>query len=540
MGRMDINGSPTVTMEINGFKGINNATQFSQIDIRQSPKMLNLLPGKVGGLRNRDGTRPLTFFPTPGLKRMGRLRKNQSTTIVAAANTTLYEYLSNSWTPAFMNVFLDSPDIDTVQFRDSSANEVLIITDGGGLKYYDGISVSLVPPAPNDPSPNPVNDLPNINTNNPPVGITTHNNRLVIWPNNKDIIFHSRPGYYDYFPANAFQRFVNDNDTIQTCISFGSSLLVFMRRCIGVLFGDGYLGTDQDWYQDFLDTTDGCVNGRSVQIVVFPNGEERVFYQTDKGVSAVYNVDTKSLDNSTRLATVSMTDTKIDWNALGITKAEWMGAVSYFYQGRYWLIYKQGTTYQGLVYDTTSNEWFPVNNIDANDFYGGTIDSDTSDDYLWFITEAGHLKRFQDFPAIGVANYDYQDINLLTGTPVQWEWYSKLMNPQITGFDHFWDILMIEAQQFEYDSVINVEVNTFNDRFTQLRAVKTEIMIVNVSVIGQAQIGNDNLTDIINNAKRIRAFVKGQYAQVRLWNDDGMPAEVFDIRFEVRPQTAYG
>lgn len=538
MGRMDINGSPTVTMEISGFKGLNNATQFSQIDIRQSPKMVNLLPGKVGGLRARDGTRPLTLNPIAGMKRLSCLRKAQTNNIVASSGQTLYK-LVNDWVPQTMTNNLNQPNINTAQFRDDKANEVLVIADGGTLKYYNGTAVANVPPATDDPSPNPTNYLSDINTNNAPAGVTTHNNRLVVWPNNKDIIFHSKPGYYDYFPRNAYQRFVSNNDTIQTCISFGSSLLVFMRKSIGILFGDGYLGTDGDWYQDFLDTTDGCVNGRSVQIVVFPNGEERVFYQTDRGVTAVYNIDTKSLDNSTRLATVSMTDTKIDWDSLGINKFEWSNAVSYFYQGRYWLIYKKGTAYKGLVYDTTSNEWFPVDNIDANDFFGGSIGSDANPDYFCFITETGHLKRFQNFPAIGLANYDYQDINLITGSPVKWEWYSKLMNPVITGFDHFWDILMIEAQQFEYDSTINVEVNTFNGRYTQLQAVKTEIMIVGKSIIGQSQIGNTSLTDIINNAKRLRAFVKGQYAQIRLWNDEGSPAEIYDIRFEVRPQTQY-
>jgi hypothetical protein len=536
MARMDVRGSDTVTMEIKGFKGLNTATQFSQIDIRQSPRLLNLLPGKVGGLRTRKATRPITGTPTLGLKRMFRYRKNGVNSIVASAGTTLYKFDGiGAWAAQTMTVSLNTDDINAVQFRDESANEVLVIASSGGLEKYDGTTVNIITPLANDASPLPANYLSTINTTNPAAGITTHNNRLVIWPLNKDIIYHSKPGFYDYFPATSYQRFVKDNDYIQTCISFGSSLLVFMRNSVGVLFGDGYSSTPAvtDWSQDFLDTTDGCVNPRSVQIVVYPDGEEKVFYQTDRGISSVLNVDTKSLDNSTRLATRSMTDQKIDWDALKISSFEWANAVSYFHHGIYWLIYKQGTAFKGLAYDVTADEWFPMENIDATDFYG-------DEDYLYFINAAGHLKRFQDLGALGLANKDYADINLTTGTPIAWSWYSKLMNPQVTGFDHFWDVLMIEAQQFNVSSTINVEVNTFTDHITIIQALKTNVMIVGSSIIGQAQIGNPNLSDIVNNAKRLRIFAHGQYCQIRLYNDDGEPVELYDIRFEVRVQGTYG
>jgi len=532
MARMDRNGSDTVTLEIGPFLGQNTAVQFSQIGINQSPRMLNLLPGLVGALRHRPGTKLVTQTPrVGGLKRIFPYRKAGALSLVASGGTTLYKFdsVGLDWDAQTMTDALLTDNINAVQYRDDNANEVLVIADGGNLKAYDGTAVENIAPAADDTSPLPKNALSDINTNNPAVGVTIHNNRLVIWPNQKDIIFHSKPGFYDYFPQTSYQRFVRDNDYIQTCISFGSSLLVFLRHSIGALFGDGYSETPEatDWSQDFLDTTEGCVNPRSVQIVVFPNGQEEVFYQTDRGVSSVQNIDTKSLDNSTRFATRSVTESKIDWNALGVTNTEWASAVSYFTEGKYWLIYTKGGQYNGLVYDTDTGEWFPINNILATDFYA-------DEDGFRFIGTSGHLKIFDDN-----IHFDYTNFAQTVGTPVAWEWYSKLMNPVMTGFNHLWDILMVEAKQWNKPSSIDVEVNGYKGQTVYPSVLKTEIMIVGLSIIGQAQIANNDLTDIINNAKRLRIFIKSQYAQIKLSSNRGEPVELYQIRFEVRPQLTY-
>ena len=529
---MDINGSPTATIEINNFKGQNTAVQFSQIDINQSPDMRDLIPGKTGSLKNRAGSKLVTTSPIPNPFRLFPYFKSSIRNLVATSGVTLYKFNPNTlvWNAQTMTNNLLNADVNAVQFRDANANEVMVIADGSSLKYFDDVAVKNITPATSDTLPLPPNALATINSGSPAVGITTHNNRLVIWTYRKDTIFHSKPGFYDYFPQTSFQRWVRDSDYIQTCVSFGASLLVFMRRHIGVLFNDGYSSTPQaiDWSQDFLDTTDGCVNPRSVQIVTYPDGSEQAFYQTDRGVSAVVTINTMSLDSSARFATRSVTNNKLDWNALGVTNTEWAQAISYFTDGKYWLIYYKGGVYQGLVYNTNNDEWYPVSSLAINDFYADETG-------FYFIGSEGHLHKFD--PTL---TKDYTDYAMTTGINVNWYWYSKLMNPQMTGFNHFWDILMIEAQQFLNPSTIDIEVNTANDQFSLKNAIKTSIMVVGVSVIGDAQIANTLLTDIVNNAKRVRMFVVGQYCQIKLSSDRGEPVELFDIKIETRPQQTYG
>lgn len=544
MARMDYNGSDTATIRIAPFLGENTAVQFSQINENQSPDMNNLLPVKTGSLRNRPGTVPLTATPQPTLVRMFPYRAVGVDNIVASGGTTLYKYNSGTlaWDAQTMTNALNTPNIGAAQFRNDAGAEVLVIADGANLKSYNGTAVANITPAANDTSPLPANGLGTINSGSPAVGVTVHNNRVVIWPQNKDIIYHSKPGFFDYFPVTSFQRFVVDNDYVQTCISFGAALLVFMRKHVGVLFGDGYSSTPQatDWSQDFLDTSEGCVNPRSVRLVVFPDLHEEVFYQTDRGVSSVLNVDTKSLDNSTRFATRNVTNDKIDWTDLGITNAEWANATSYFNDGFYWLIFKRGTSWIGLVYDTNSNEWYPVSGVRALDFY-----SDVNNFYfLGADAIAGHLTVFDainyDIPSTTAAVVqDYNDRLKTTGIPVTWYWYSKLLNPALTGHKHLWDILMLECRQFASYSSIDVEVNGLNGQYQVAKAIKSSFLIIGFSIIGEAEIANLNFTEFINNAKRLKIFIKSQYIQIKLSNSIGQPVELFNLAIELRPQLTY-
>lgn len=532
MSRLDLGGTQITDISIEDFYGLNNSVQFSQIDIRQSPSLLNLIPSRIKGLRHRAGTYPVSLTPRAGgLVRLFPYYTAGLTDLVATGGTTLYKYdtVNKDWDAQTMTVPLVTADLNATQFRDEDGNEVLVIADGGDLKYYNGTAVNDVTPATNDPSPLPANDLATINTDFPPVGITTHTNRLVIWSADSDTIHHSKPGFYDYFPETSFQRFVNEADTIQTCISFGSSLLVFMRRHVGVLFGDGYSEVPQstDWSQDFLDTQEGCCNPRSVRVVTFPDMHEETFYQTDRGVSAVINVDTKSLDNSTRIATLSRTENKVDWTQLGITRDQWENAISYVQDGKYWLVFEKGAGYAGLVFDTDNYEWYPIENVEATDFYGDSTG-------YYFIGEDGYLKIFDDN-----VHFDYTDPAKTTGPPVRWYWYSKLLSPGTTGYDHLWDILMVVCQQFTKTSTIDVAVNTNRQGGSNIsvdNVLQSEIMIIGQSVIGLGVIANQLLTDFITVEERLDVFISGKYAQIKLFSDRGDPVELYKVVMELRPQ----
>lgn len=533
MGRYDIAGSPTKEMEIPSFGGLNTAKTFSEIQLFESPKMLNNLPRKIGGLAKRDGTVPLTTATLASpIKTLCNLRKAGVNSLLAGSGTTLYKYAAGAFTGQTMTNALVNSDFDIAQFKDATGQEALIIADGGNLKFYNGTAVAHITPAASDAAPLPPNALATINLNTPPIGCLVHNTRLVVWGANSDTIYNSKIGFFDYLEQTSFQRFVKENDYVVQCVSYAGALLVFMRRHIGVRFGDGYSSppTATNWTQDFLDTNDGCVNPKSVQIVTYPDGRQEVFYQSDKGVHAVYTINTLSLDSSARYSTKSVSKFQVDYTGLGVTKTNWQNAVSYFHNGRYWLIYKVGSAYQGIVYDTNNGQWYPVDNISALAFLH-------DEDYFYFAGDDGHLKVFDS-----TLYSDWSTAAKTTGTntPINWYWYSKLMTPKLTGYDHFWDILMVEAKQWLTTSTIDVDVNTYTGQYQQIGALKTEIFVIGISKIGEAQIPNNKLTDIINNAKRIGPMgLKGQYAQVKLSNNRDEPVEVYSLKLEVRMMTKY-
>lgn len=518
---MNLSGSRTAVLAIERFNGQNTASSFSEIDITQSPRMLNFLPNSLGGLANRPGTVPITDNAIGEIKALCSLRKDKVNHLLATSGTTLYKFVNGVLTGQTMTNALVSADIDAAQFKDANGKEVLFITDGGNVKEYDGTTVKNITPAANDASPLPPNDLSNINTKHKPTGCLVHNTRVVIW-NGSDTIWHSKIGYYDYFSNVDYQRWVRENDYVQTCVTYRGALIVLMRRHIGVLFGHDI----DNWSQDFLDTNDGCIAPRTVQTVTFPNGNQEVFYVSDNGVHSIYSINTLSLDSSARYSTKSVTAKKIDWQKLGVTKDEWKNAVAHFHNGLYWLIYKKGTEYHGLVFDTNIEQWHPITNIKATDFY--------SDETGFFYAEGGHIKQVDS-----TLYQDYQDKAKTIGTPFVKEWYSKMLTPKITGYDHFWDVLMVEARQFPVQSSIDVEVNTYQNQYSQPSALKTAVFIWGETKWGESQWANQNLTDLLNNAKRLRTFVKGQYAQIKLSNNRNEPIEILGIRFEVRPMDKY-
>lgn len=520
MSRTNISGSRTQAVAIEKFNGLNTAASFSEIDITQSPKMVNFLPNVLGGLTNRPGTIPFTNSPIGSIKRLLSFRKNNFNFLLVTSGTTLYQLDFESKTFVAKSGSLNYAEIDATQFKDNNANEVLIIADGGPLKFYDGNSVATITPAAND-ADLPINDLANINTHNPK-GCLVHNTRVVIW-NGTDTIWHSKIGFYDYFRQTDYQRWVRENDYVQTCVTYRGALIVFMRRHIGVLFGHD----TGDWSQDFLDTTDGCIAPKTVQTVTYPNGNQEVFYVSDTGVHSVYAIDTLSLDSSARYSTKNMTTKKINWKALGVTKDEWKNAIATCIDGLYWLIYKKGSEYKGLVFDTNTSEWYPIENFKATDFY-------VDDENFLLAGEDGYLRKVD--PSL---YSDWDDVAKTTKTPIKKEWNSKMMTPKLTGHDHLWDILVIQAKQQMVKSTLDVEVNTYKNSFTLPSAVKTAALIWGVTEWVEAEWANTKLTDLINDPQRIRTFLKGQYAQIKLSNDRDEPMEIYGIRYEVRPMDTY-
>lgn len=523
MARNNIGGSRTVTVDIPKFNGVNTALAFSDIDDTEARDMLNALPNSLGSLSKRPGTIPITNNPIGEISVLCNLRKGADNSILATSGNTLYKLVNGDLQAQTMTNPLDGPNIDTCQFKDANGNEVLVIASGGALKFYNGTEVKDIPAAANDAAPLPPNDLTNINNDHRPSGCIVHNTRVVLW-NGSEYLWHSKIGYYDYYPSVDYQRFVRENDGIQACVSYRGALMVLMRRHIGVLFGH-----DRDnWQQDFLDTTDGCLAPKTVQTVTYPNGNQEVFYVSDTGVSAIYAIDTLSLDSSARYSTRSVTVKQIDWEGLGVTKEEWQKAVAHFRNGLYWLLYPKGSEWKGLVFDTRFSQWYPVGNLKVNSFY-------SDEDHFYFAGPEGHIKEFDS-----TLYSDWNNKNKTDGTPIDMYWYSKLLSPKVTGMEHFWDILLVEAKQHKVPSTVDVEVNTYRGQWKLEKALKTEIFVWGLSNWGEAEWANPNFTDMLNNAKRLRVFLRGQYAQVRISNNRDEPIEIYNLSFEVRPMTLGG
>lgn len=521
MSRNNIYGAKSVTIDIPKFNGINTAIAFSEIDDTESRDIRNALPNSLGSLAKRPGSIPITDAPIGAISTLFNLRLANVSNIVATSGNTLYKLVNSALQAQTMTNPLVTANIDAAQFRDANGKEVLVICDGGNLKQYDGTTVKDIVAAANDPAPLPSNDLAGINGHKP-TGCIVHNTRVVLW-NGSDTLWHSKIGYYDYYPNVDYQRWVRENDGIQACVSYRGALMVLMRRHIGVLFGH-----DRDnWEQDFLDTTDGCLAPATVQTVTYPNGNQEVFYVSDSGVCAIYAIDTLSLDSSARYSTRSVTVKQIDWQGLGVTKDEWKKAVAHFRNGLYWLIYPKGNEWKGLVFDTRFSQWYPVDNIKANTFY-------SDEDNFYFAGPDGHIKKFDSS-----LYSDWNDKGKTAGTPINMYWYSKLLTPKVTGVEHFWDILMVEAKQHGVPSTIDIEVNTYRGQWKVEGVLKTEIFAWGLSKWGEAEWNNPNFTDMVNHAKPLRVFLKGQYAQVKISNNRDEPVEIYSLSFEVRPMTRH-
>ena len=524
MSRKNVSGSRTSVLQIPAFDGMNTALAFSDIKDTESRDMLNGLPGSIGSLKKRPGTIPLS--ETALAKPVRQLFPySVSGMILGVSGDTLYEFsrILGNWAPKTMtNKINEYNRVDMAEFKNESGQDVVLITDGGALKYYNGSEVKNVAPAANDESPLPANDLTNINSKNL-VGCLVHNTRLVVWSLN-DTLWHSKIGYYDYFPQTDYQRFVREGDAIQTCITFGGALLVFMRNHVAVLFGHDR----DDWSQDFLDTGNGCINPNTVQIVTYPDGRQEVFYLSDDGIYSIYTINTLSLDNSIRYSSKSVTKMKVDWERLGVARTTLaQTATAYFHNGQYWMVWKEDGKYRGLVFDTSAEAWYPIDNVTANAFY--------ADEWgFYFAGDDGHFKTFD-----ASLYSDYQDKAKTLKTPINLYWYSKITTPRLTGHDHLWDILIIQAKQQKAKSTLDVEVNTYKDNLVIPSAVKTAALVWGVTEWGESEWANEKLTDLINNPQRLRTFLKGQYVQIKLSNNRDEPMEIHGIRYEVRVMDTY-
>ncbi|MEK3819689.1 hypothetical protein MKY20_11540 [Cytobacillus sp. FSL W8-0315] len=298
--------------------------------------------------------------------------------LLMASNNQLHKQSGES----FVSVGnLTSSKVKFLTYKDRFVKDVVLVADYGQLKKYDGNSVSSV--IPYDPSveeqTNPgLNDL-NILTNFRTFAVKKDRIYAAAHPTVKnrvsfcfiDPIIGS--AVYDYFPASYFfDVATEDNDEIIELKVFRDTLIIFCRRSIWALHGDG---PDLANFQLVkINVPKGCIAPGSIQEV-----GNNLFYLSDDHVYSLFSTDR----NFISAEPVSVNIHRI-LKDMGISDKE--KAAGVFHDNKYFLSFPSGLT---LVYDTTLKSWTKYTNIKANDFL-------VLDEVLYFSTNEGFIYRFSD------------------------------------------------------------------------------------------------------------------------------------------------
>lgn len=511
---------PTVELLTQGYAGANTALQFSQLSREQSPSMQNAYQSKLGAIAKRPGTIPVTTValnaPINRLMVFKATPTNTNQEILASSGTTLYKYNgTNAFIAQTMTNPLNTSDIYDTDFTNSVLSSIKFIADQSSMKRYNGTDVANITPAPDDPAPNPPNDLNDINAKKPKF-CWTYSGHIFVSPGNNEV-FYSKRYEYDYWPSVQWFLLVRDNDFVNGCgISFNNVCLIPMRRGWGILTGQNFDNFDASM---FLNTVSGVIAPRSIAKITRPDGTQSIVYLSDDGVHEVY--DTGILDTGTRqYSTRALMKDKIDFMALGLTEAEKEASIGYFDgpMSLYFLTFNRDGVNTTYVYDVRNGEWYP-------DWTGFTSKSYIRiDDVVYFGGSSGYLHKFDEN-----LYSDWTNAAKTVGTPVHFKRYSPLLSLEYSGYASYWDYFLLEARQFLVPSSIDLQVIFSNETATDMTESPWKL---NVAVYGSARYGvsryaNLQYTDIVNAPQRLVFKRKSKYIQVLLENNRDEPVEIF-------------
>lgn len=334
-------------------------------------------------------------------KRYGYVKHAELTTPI----TKLYEYHKNDGTKETLVVsnselhkedagvlsaltgVLTSDNAKLIVYKDRDINDVVLIADGGKLKVYDGTEVKEVTPhtastsEQTDPGSNDLANLTNFRT----LAIKKDRIFTAAHPTQKNRVsfchHDATIGYavYDYFPATFFfDVATDDNDEIVELKVFRDAIVIFCKRSIWALYGDGR--TLQDYELIKINVPAGCIAPNSI----VPVGNS-LFYLSDEHVYELFNTEQNFL-SANIISTVPSTRSSIDNTLNGISREDKEKAVGTYYDGKYYLSFPSGVT---LVFDTDILAWTKFTNIQANSFLN-------REGVLYFATNTGKIYKFDE------------------------------------------------------------------------------------------------------------------------------------------------
>jgi hypothetical protein len=248
------------------------------------------------------------------------------------------------------------------------------------LKVYNGTDVKdVVPhvPAGDEPTDPGANDLISL-TNFRAIAIKKDRIFAAAHPTVKNRVsfcYHDPfIGYavYDYWPATHFIDIAPDeNDEIVDLEVFRDALLIFCKRSVWLLTGDGINLTDYQLTRVNVPT--GCVSPQSVQMV----GNE-VFYMSEDHVYSLYSTDQNYISSKVVSESIEETINRYSYS-------DRQKAVGHTFENKYYLSFPDGSC---LVFDVLLGSWVRWTNVKANSFL-------IKEGELYFSTDSGHIQRFQ-------------------------------------------------------------------------------------------------------------------------------------------------
>jgi hypothetical protein len=361
-----------------------------------------------------------------------------TTETLCVSNKTLYRNINGVLTaiPFVGIATLTSNEVRFVAYKDRNLNQTVILADGGSLKVYNGTDVQAVtaytPTTEEQENPG-LNDLANLTGFR---AFVLKNDRIfaLSHPSIKNRLsfchFDTAKGYamFDYFPAAFFFDIaVSDNDEIVDILTFRNAIVIFCKRTMWALYGNG--STLDDYELIKINVPFGCISRNSITVV-----ENDIYYLSIDGVYKLFSTDQSYI--SARKVSLS-----IEPFIEGISVENQKKSAGVFFQNMFLLSFPTGDT---IVYDLAlRNEyqegaWSRWTNVQANSWI-------TDDNILQFTNNNGCVYKFVD-----KQNDD-------DGAAIPYQITTKLYDfgsqTQFKKFKGFW---IIAKQYDEQSSTFNV------------------------------------------------------------------------------------
>jgi hypothetical protein len=449
--------------------------------------------------------------------------------VLASSGSSLYSYYNGALNAVTMTNALASSDIFDADFTgvDSGLVNVKVIADGGLLKFYDGVEVQDVTPATDDAGPAPANVLTDINAKGCKF-VWEHSRHVFISPGTNEVFYSKRAGetgngaQYNYFPETYYELLVRKGDYVNGCgLSFDNVMFVPMRQGWNIWTGTSFDDFDAS---EYLNTINGVIAPRSIDIMTYPNGQQTIVYLSDDGLHEVF---TTILDNrGKQYATRNIIKENLNWSAFGYTQTEMSQGIGKYVTkyNMYLLELSRNSVPSVIGYDTRNGEFYIWNGLTINAFL-------EFENNVFFAGNDGLLKTFdQDLYS------DWSSKIKTTGTPIHFKRYSPALSSEFSGFASMWDAYLLECKQWLVASSLDITFIFADTTDSMASAVLTEVFVEGVSRWGFARYANVNFTDLLNNPNEILFDYSylSKYMQVLIENPRDEPVKLFKEKLKGR------